>query len=328
MQCEACRINQVAVTNTDDDPTQPYQLCAECNSRLVGFALRPLEWFNLAAKHGPNKYLLHDDFYDDDGTAYQPEIPVDDASLLPAPKLSDIDRDLPRLLDMAITQWFLADDVVDAFSDHDAKAVLDALMVRTDSSQNAWVESTCLQICARSLGPIAAEWVRSRYGQSPDLLYWWVAAAAACLPSDDAWDSATKAIAQSQNVREDAQSLGWFRDDRTLDWIEEQLPILELPVTQDWGRLAAISRLTWSRTESWLALGRPLSLVALDAMVSCYHYDTMNLKRIQPKLTAEVAESYISEALDRYLASDDVPRVSLAIAKVKSNLANIVGNGP
>ena len=104
MQCEACRIAPVAVSNTDDDSYQPYQICDDCNVRLVGLALRPLEWFNLASTHGPNKHLLHDDFYDDDGTAFQAEIPFDDASSFPAPSLPEVAGKLPRLIDMATTQ--------------------------------------------------------------------------------------------------------------------------------------------------------------------------------------------------------------------------------
>lgn len=328
MQCEACRISSAVVTNTNDDPAQPYQLCNECNTRLEGLALRPLEWFNLASAHGPNKHLLHDDFYDDDGTAFQSEFPVKDDTLFPAPNLGDIAADLPRLIDMAITQWFLSDDVVDAIGTHERNLVLDSLSTRTENSQNEWVESTCLQICARTLGDVADSWVCSRYGKSPALLYSWAQAAAACLPMDDAWKLTTDAIAKSENVREDAQSLGWFRSDRTLDWIESQLPALGLPVTLDWGRLAAISQMSWSRVESWLSLGRPLSLVALDSMVFCYHYDTLNLKRIQPKLAIDSTESNMAEALDRYAIADDVPRVSRTVTSIKSNLATIIGNGP
>lgn len=326
MQCEACRTAPIAVSNGNDDPDQPYRLCGDCNTRLVGLALRPLEWFNLASTHGPNKHLLHDDFYDDDGTAYQPEFPVVDAGSFPAPKLEDISADLPRLIDMAITQWFLSDGVVNAINAHDRGSVLESLVARTENSQNQWVESTCLQTCARSLGDFADSWVRSRYGKSSDLLYSWAEAAAACLPLDDAWKLTTDAIAKSENVREDAQSLGWFRTDRTLDWIESQLPTLGLPVTQDWGRLAAISQMSWSRVESWLSLGRPLSLAALDSMVFCYRYDTLNLKRIQPKLAVDATESKMAEVLDRYAIADDAPRVSRTVTRIKSNLATITGS--
>ena len=328
MQCEACRIAPVAVSNANDDPTQPYQLCADCNSRLVGLALRPLEWFNLASAHGPNKHLLHDDFYDDVGTAYQPEMPVENPSSFPAPSLDEIAGDLPRLIDMATTQWLLTDNVVNAINEHEPNAVLDSIVTRTEISPNGWVESTCLQICARSLGKTGAEWVRSRHRKSPDLLYSWAEAAAACMTLDDAWKLTTDSVAKSENVREDAQSLGWFRSDRTLDWIENRFPPLKLPVTQDWGRLAAISQLSWSRIESWLSRGRPLSLVALDSMVACCHYDTMNLKRIQPKLTTDSSELEMVAILDRYAAGDDVPRVTRTVSRIKSNLATIIANGP
>lgn len=218
--------------------------------------------------------------------------------------------------------------MVNAIGAHERNIVLDSLVARTENAQNQWVESTCLQICARSLGDIADSWVRSRYGKSSDLLYSWAEAAAACLPVDDAWKLTTDAIANSENVREDAQSLGWFRSDRTLDWIESQLPALGLPVTQDWGRLTAISQMSWSRVEWWLSLGRPLSLVALDSLVACYHYDTLNLKRIQPKLATDATESNMADALDRYAIADDVPRVSRTVTSIKSNLATIIGNGP
>ena len=148
------------------------------------------------------------------------------------------------------------------------------------------------------------------------------------MPLDDAWNLTTDFIARSENVRENAQSLGWFRSDRTLHWIEEQLPDLEVPVTQDWGRLAAISQLSWQRVESWLSLGRPLSLVALDSLVACYHYDTLNLKRIQPKLASTATESSMVAVLERYAADDDVPRVTRTVSRIKSDLAAIVGSGP
>ncbi len=326
MQCEACRIAPVAVSNTDDDSYQPYQICDDCNVRLVGLALRPLEWFNLASTHGPNKHLLHDDFYDDDGTAFQAEIPVDDASSFPAPSLPEVAGKLPRLIDMATTQWFLADNVVNAINEYEPNVVLDSIVSRTENSKNGWVESTCLQVCARCIGQAAAEWVESRYGKSSDLLYSWAQAAAACMPIKDAWRLTVDSIARSKNVREDAQSLGWFRSNRTLDWIQNQLPELDLPATQDWGRLAAISQLSWRRIESWLALGRPLSLVALDSMVACFHYDTLNLKRIQPKLTTDATPAEMTTALDRYANKDDVPRVARTVSRIKSNLTTIIAD--
>ena len=67
--CEACRHAPATERITHDDPVHPYAVCDPCARRLMSLALRPREWLHLAALHGANKFLLHDDFYDDDGTA-------------------------------------------------------------------------------------------------------------------------------------------------------------------------------------------------------------------------------------------------------------------
>lgn len=40
--------------------------------RLISHNLKQSEWKILAAKYGPNGFMLHDDFYSEDGTALQP----------------------------------------------------------------------------------------------------------------------------------------------------------------------------------------------------------------------------------------------------------------
>lgn len=66
--CQACRRHPVETVLDNEQPDQPYRLCLACARRIEMLSLRPLEWFNLAAIHGPAKYLLHDDFYYDSGT--------------------------------------------------------------------------------------------------------------------------------------------------------------------------------------------------------------------------------------------------------------------
>lgn len=69
MVCEACR-QRSATTEINDDPNlreMPYKLCAACADRVARMALRPLEWFNLAALHGPARSLLHYDVYSQNG---------------------------------------------------------------------------------------------------------------------------------------------------------------------------------------------------------------------------------------------------------------------
>lgn len=40
--------------------------------RLISHNLQPVEWKSLVALYGEDKYMLHSDFYDEDGNALQP----------------------------------------------------------------------------------------------------------------------------------------------------------------------------------------------------------------------------------------------------------------
>ncbi|MCZ2740216.1 MULTISPECIES: hypothetical protein [Bacillus] len=71
--CEACQKNEMNVVEASDEPKQPYQLCHQCHERLLTYSLRPIEWYHLAVLHSPKQFLLHDDFYGEDGQAYQLE---------------------------------------------------------------------------------------------------------------------------------------------------------------------------------------------------------------------------------------------------------------
>lgn len=87
-----------------DDEDSPYRLCAACHDRLMARALRPIEWYNLAKRHSWSRHLLHDDFYDEDGTATQPVQDVVDAASRPAPRLLEVAGDAETLLDYSGTE--------------------------------------------------------------------------------------------------------------------------------------------------------------------------------------------------------------------------------
>src|SRR6476660_4189033 len=97
--CQACRRRPVAEEVGDDDPLEPYRVCVECGDRLRGRSLRPIEWFNLATVHGWNKFLLHDDFYDQDGSASQPDDENYSTEGMQAPALETCAKSLVRLID-------------------------------------------------------------------------------------------------------------------------------------------------------------------------------------------------------------------------------------
>src|SRR5439155_5473288 len=109
--CEACESAAAETVESCDDPMEPYHLCTVCHQRLHARALRPLEWYNLAKRHGWNQFLLHDDFYDDDGTASQPEEAVECPTDFPAPSLAGVEHEPRQLLDYSITRWHFDSDV-------------------------------------------------------------------------------------------------------------------------------------------------------------------------------------------------------------------------
>ena len=63
-------------------------------------------------------------------------------------------------------------------------------------------------------------------------------------------------------------ALNFVRHEKVLDWIEKNIH-RTTNVGTNWGHLAASSYLSWDRTNKWLTHGRPMSLVALDALLFC-----------------------------------------------------------
>ena len=73
MLCQATGIEEATVEVGSRAGEGPYRVCAGAAGRLETRSLRPREWFNLAVIHGPFEFLLHDDFYSEDGEACQPK---------------------------------------------------------------------------------------------------------------------------------------------------------------------------------------------------------------------------------------------------------------
>ena len=291
-------------------------------------SLRPLEWYNLAAVHGPFQFLLHDDFYEEDGTACQPEEDVADAWLFLAPTLEEVSGDLDRLLEYARTRWFLDKPVVEALSRHSKGSVLRSLQNRVAANPCSDVKVLAYGICAQVLYESAEEWIRAEWESfTPTHLLALAEASANCLPNEEGYALVVNAIADvpSKEIVYRAAALSWFRSEATLDWIERNISD---PLAEDWGRLAAVSNLKWERVAKWLASGRPLSLVALDALKACGHYNTLILKRFKPKLLEPAPVHEMNAVLDGYLDRDSAPRVRSAVIAIRGNWERILKSQP
>jgi hypothetical protein len=264
----------------------------------------------LAKRHGWNQFLLHDDFYEETGVATQPEEDVDRAEAFPAPSISSVSHDANLLLDFSITRWRLEQNVVDIWCKLQRTDVLAALTERFAITTNAEVRSKVLEICALVLQEYAEEFVRYAWGDYPAKvnLHSLAQASAACLPFRDGFDRVVAAVSshEGSQKREAASCLCYFHSTETLDWIERN--IYE-PITESWGYLAAASEFDWARAESWLNRARPLSLVAIDALLAIAKPQSPFLRAQEPRLIQPPTPARFREALMEYAAKDCVPRV-------------------
>jgi hypothetical protein len=330
--CQACRRQPATVTRESEEPTQPYRLCPACDRRLEARALRPLEWFHLAALHSPWKFLLHDDFYADRGIAEQPTEPVETPELFPVPRLGDVAGDLERLLEYAMTRHYFVDEtaaaIVAALGQYPGRAVLSMLQSRVAAPQNPHIVARAYEICARVLGRVAEAWIRQQW-HDPGLLLPLAEAAAACLPAEEglAYTIAALDALPLQERIAACQALDWFQSPRALDWIEAHAGDIGTWISPHWGHLAATSHLTWDRVRRWLERGRPLSLVALDALKACGQWDTMIAQVLEPRLHEPGAREIMTRTLQQYATRDPVPRVERDVSWIIAHWDAILSQG-
>jgi len=313
--CEACRSAPVERVVDADDPEQPYHLCDGCALRLETRSLRPLEWFNLASVHSPYKYLLHEEFYDEQGVAEQPQQAVKFPEHYPAPSFQSAQGDLERLLDYAMTRWRLENKVVRALSRFDKAEVLDSLSRRVSKYPNFALESMAYEICTAALGRTAGDWIRERWRSwRPETLFTLSYATASCLPLDEGYNRVVQALMDvpPQELEDQCSALAWFRSAKTLDWLEDHTDYIVNRtglITDKWGRLAALSDFSWDRASAWLDKGRPLSLVSIAALKACYSFNTGLLERFKPKLARPGSVEEMAAKLREYAGKDPDPRV-------------------
>jgi hypothetical protein len=321
--CEACKRNEINVVETSDDPNQPYKLCNQCHERLLKYSLRPIEWYNLAVVHSPNKFLLHDDFYEEDGEACQPEEDVFVTKKDKAPTLRAVRNDLESLLDFSITRWFLENDVISALKKHDTQKTLSSVKSRFYGTENYELKSRMLEIVADVLGTSASGWVRELWeNYDEEFLYPISWATASSLPAEEGLKNIfekLKLVSEKELPIAAFTCLYRFRSSNILDWIESTCTIFN----DDWGRLAAVCFPTWERMKFWLNKERPLSLIALDTMANCVKgYGDIYVEQFSPKIL-DTDKNEVEQILNDYYQKDGVPRVKMKVARIVENKKEI-----
>lgn len=325
--CESCEINKVEVTE-DIEAGPKYKLCKSCHHRLTNLALRPLEYFNLTAKHG-HSFLLHDDFYDNDtGEAGQPKISVEHADDFPFPVLSELTNDIEKLIDFAIVQFITDDIVFGHIKQHDKAEVLTVLNKRLQ--RNEALKYKLLEIAANGLGDYAESWVRDNWRQrKKDELLIFAEAMTKCLPFSEAFRELTMEIEKADN-KELSNKIGaliHFERAETLDWIESVKDRIS-NISEYWGTLTAASKLSWARTKKWIEAGRPLSLIALDGLNYCTTTGSRQnqsfwFQKHPPKLIDPDKPEVMAKVINDYLKVDSVPRVKNVVSRITDNLFEV-----
>lgn len=121
--------------------------------------------------------------------------------------------------------------------------------------------------------------------------------------------------------------LNFLKYEFVLDWIEQNANRIE-NTTQDWGHLSASSNFSWERAEKWLNMGRPLSLIALDATMFCTtRGERLNqslwMRELNPKLNDNPKLEKIANGLKDYLKKDNVPRTKNVVNRIINNIFEI-----
>ena len=327
--CQVAAHEPAEIEFQSQSPDGPYLLCSEHYERLRTYSLRPLEWYTLATIHGPCEHYLHDDLYENDGTACQPHRPVVDPEAYPAPRLEAVSADLERLMDFALTRWQLDDRVQDALKGHERESLLRAIADRHHCTRNAWFHRRLVEIGSTILGRAAEGWLRSLLTGLPAcdrLMYLYYGHG--CFSREDGAVMALDAVSNlpPEHWAQQCMVLSRFREPAYLVWIERNV---RDPLIEAWGILAAASGLTWERAAQWIEAGRPLSLVALDAMATCVSRpgQASLVRQISPRIHAETDLDAIESVLRQYAERDRVPRVRHLVGYIIKNLSAIIVRG-
>lgn len=251
--CQSCQVNTVEVVEYSDDEKSPYKLCKPCYHRLTNGALRPLEFFNLRAKHGDTN-LLNNDFYDfETGEADQPDIDVVEDLTLTFPKLSEIKSKREKVIDYAIVQFWLEKDVIQILKEFDKREVLNSLDERVKQNRN--LNYKMYEIVARTLGTFAEDWARNEWKLHTEYDFpIYADMIANCLPLEESFGYLTTAldkISSSSKLNETIDCLIYLQTEKSLDWIEQNIHRMQ-NLSNSWGLLAASSQLSWGKVKEWL----------------------------------------------------------------------------
>jgi hypothetical protein len=159
--CEACETRRALRPQPERIPEDPYQLCRPCSERCERLSLRPLEWYNLAKRHGPFAPVLGAEYYSPGGIALMSHDEMEEEPhILPAPALRDVAHDLHLLWDHTFTRRKIGPKLLSAWRHHPKAEVAARLAEVWDSRQDRHTREHLLTLCRGCLGRAGAALTR------------------------------------------------------------------------------------------------------------------------------------------------------------------------
>ena len=125
-------------------------------------------------------------------------------------------------------------------------------------------------------------------------------------------------------LNEYINALNYIQYEKVLNWIEENKSKIK-NISLSWGQVAASSHFDWNYAKKWISQGRPLSLIALDALEFCTtknnrENQSLWIRELNPKLKNSVNLEIIAQELNEYAKKDNKPRVRNKVKKIIENI--------
>ncbi len=219
-----------------------------------------------------------------------------------------------------VKRWFIQDELINQLREYSGEIWLPIFKKRLSILQHNDHLNTLFHLAGYLLKGNGADLIRGYWDLwSQETFKGLTFAAVHCLPSAEGFGMVTGKL-DRMNPQDRLICkfvLGWFESPLALKWIEEHITT---PIDVTWGTLAARSQFDWEHFQRWLYLGRPLSLVALDALGFCITTPKAPDGHQYKPLINPPPHAVFMSVLEDYRKNDPVVRVRRATESLMSEL--------
>jgi len=317
MICKSC--STAKTTSRDNEAS--VELCTGCCYLLGNLALRPDMWQRLARLIGPNHYILHDDFYDDDGFPCASEIEFDQTEY----HQYRFHRGEPyesaeKYLDDLLTRYLLFEEDIKLPDSINIADIERALVTEIDSTDIEEFRYKCYQVLgALPKSSSIATFLTNRWRR--DKYEYWGAIARCVIKNIDPEASRSMLMEALRYEKWDYPKdslhvLSDYADDLAIDMLTDIVKERKIPLMYDLGAIVRSCNPSFERLRRMIRQGRPESLMAIDALWIEDSPQYTRYFKYRLLRTIEVDKAELKHELEQYRLADSAPRVLTAINSV------------